>query len=373
MSKTSRYVAICFAGLALGSSGCGSTQKICPPVVSPNAGTNTTGNVSAKWRASAETNAGINAGTNATTTARAKAPPTDAELREAADLRARAQANVDAGRLREAVPDLERAFSLSRDITLFGDLGFALDAVGRFDESWLALYRFRAEASAAYEPVRAKIDAKLNELEKQLGGLVIATDAPEAELIIRGQVLAKLPLATPIFLAPGDVSVVVRAAGKPDFTLRSRVAIGSVTRASANFAASAAVGVLTPPVPPAPPSPPILPLVVIGGGVVVLGGALAAGVIYSGKVEQFDLNHCGKADAKPICKSLDTNANISMLKATGVLLGGALVTGIIGYAIMRGNTPELDCPQVGKAAPLQLRCGAGADGNGAGIGCVGTF
>jgi hypothetical protein len=230
--------------------------------------------------------------------------------------------------------------------------------------------------------VRAKIDAKLAELENQLGGLMIDTDTPGAELIVRRQVVAKLPLLTPIFLAPGDISVIVRAPGKPRITVRSRVAIGSVTHASANLAALAggAMGVvggtlgsggaLTPPV---PPSPPILPIVLVGGGAVVIGGALAAGIIYSGKAEQLDLNHCGKADAKPICKSLDADANISMLKVTGGLLGSALVTGIVAYIIMRPKAPDLDCPKVGKAAPLHVRCGVGADGNGAGIGCFGSF
>ncbi len=427
MLKTSRYVTLCFAGITLGASGCGSTQKICPPVVAPKVMTNVTSDGSAKTRVDLGGNAGTNAAADAAATARAKVAPTEAELREAADLRARAQGHVDAGRWREALPDLERAFSLSGDVTMLGDLGLALHAAGRFDEAWLALYRFRAEARASYEPIRAKIDAKLGELEKQLGGLVIDTDTPGAELIVRGQVVAKLPLATPIFLAPGDVSVIVRAAGKPDFTLRSRVAIGAVARASANLGAVAAVGVgtvgdvggalgrptgavggalggvggtlggvggalgrpsggvkqpagtvgavggvgaFTPPVPtPAP----ILPIVIITGGVVVLGGALAAGVIYSGKAEQFDLNHCGKADAKPICKSLDSDANVSMLKVTGGLLGGALVTGIVAYLIVRPKAPDLDCPQVGKAAPLRLRCGAGADNNGAGIACVGAF
>jgi hypothetical protein len=186
-------------------------------------------------------------------------------------------------------------------------------------------------------------------------------------------VVAKLPLATPIFLAPGDVSVTVRAAGKRDLTVRSRVAIGTVARASANLANLGAIGVGAPALPPVPPAPPIWPIVVVAGSAVVIGGALTAGIIYSGKAEQFDLNHCGKADAKPVCKSLDSDANISMLKVTGSLVGGALITGIVAYIIMRPKTPELGCPQVGKAAPLRVRCGAGADGNGAAVGCVGAF
>jgi hypothetical protein len=174
----------CFASLILGASGCGSA---CPPATSPKAIKSATSDVS----------------TAPHTAARAKVPPTEAERREAADLRARAQGNVDAGRWPEALPDLERAFSLSADVTILGDLGLALDAVGRFDESWFALYRFRAEASATYTPLREKIDAKLGELEKQLGGLMIDADTPGAELIVREQVLEKLHLSTPIFLHLG--------------------------------------------------------------------------------------------------------------------------------------------------------------------------
>jgi hypothetical protein len=414
-----------------------------------------TGDASAKARLDADAAAAANARTNAAmdagATARAKLPPTDAELREAAELRAKARANVDAGRWREALPDLERAFSLSGDVTLLGDLGLALQAVGRLDEAWIALYRFRAEARAAYEPVRAKIDAKLGDLEKQLGGLTIDTDTPGAELIVRGQVVAKLPLATPIFLAPGDVSVIVRAPGKPDFTVRSRVAIGAVARASANLTAVAGVGVgavggtlsgvggtlgrptgvvggtlggvggalggvggtlgrptgglsapsgevsgpsgglsaptgavgavggvvggvgaLTPPVPPAPP---IWPIVVGGIGIGVVGIAVIGSAVHSGRLDNFDAKLCGKSGASPECPAIESGLKATTgLQVTGYLLGGiALTTGIIVFAVTRSATADLECPKVGQAAPLRVRCGVGADGNGAGAACMGTF
>lgn len=419
-------------GLASGAVGCGSSQQRCLPAVSGNAATNLTGS------AAAEANGAVDAGANATgdaaANARAKVPPTDAELREAAELRARAKAQIDAGKWREALPDLERSFALSGDVTMLGDLGFSLDAAGRFDEAWMAFFRFRAEARAAYEPIKAKVDAKFGELQARLGGLQIDTDAPGAELIVRGQVVARLPLATPIYLAPGDAAVVVRVAGKPDYTVRSRVAVGAVARARANLAdigagAVGAVGGVTAGVggtlggvggalggvggglgvgrpsgnvqapsgnvgavggvtgavggvaggvgapaltPPPPPAPPVWPIVVGIGGIAVVGGAIAASVVHKGRLDDFDAKLCGKAGASPDCPALDASLGTTKgLQVAGYLLGGvALTTGIVVFAVTR-SAP--DCPKVGQAAPLRMSCGVGADGTGAGMSCVGAF
>lgn len=444
MSRIYRYVtsSLCIVGLASSAVGCGSSQQQCRPAlpaISGDAATNLTGNVSGGVTAGA--NAGVDASADAAASARAKVPPTDAELRQAAELRARAKAQIDVGKWREALPDLERAFVLSGDVTMLGDLGFSLDAAGRFDEAWAAFFRFRAEARAAYEPIKAKVDAKLGELQAKLGGLQIDTDAPGAEVIIRGQVVARLPLATPIYLAPGDAAVVVRVPGKPDYTLRSRVAVGAVARARANLAdiGAGAVGVvggvttgvggalggvggtlggvggglglgrptgnvsapsgnvgavggvtgavggvtgtvggvtgglgapaLTPPVPPAPP---VWPIVVGVGGVVVVGGAIAASVVHKGRLDNFDAKLCGKAGASPECPAIDASLGTTKgLQVAGYLLGGiALTTGIVVFAVTR-SVP--DCPKVGQSAPLRMSCGVGADGTGAGMSCVGAF
>jgi len=429
MSGIYRYVtsSLCIVGLLSGGVGCGSSQQQCRPAISGDAVADVTGN--ATGRADGAVNAGANAIADATANARAKVPPTDAELRQAAELRAKAKAQIDVGKWREALPDLERAFALSGDVTMLGDLGLSLDAAARFDEAWVALFRFRAEARAAYEPLKAKIDAKLGELEAKLGGLVIDTDAPGAEVVVRGQVVARLPLATPIYLAPGDAAVVIRVAGKPDYTLRSRVAVGAVARARANLAdigvgAVGAVGGVTagvggtlggvggalggvgglgrpggnvqgpsgsvgavggvtgavggvaggvgaPALTP-PPSPPVWPIVVGVGGIAVVGGAIAASVVHKGRLDDFDAKLCGKAGASPECPALDASLGTTKgLQVAGYLLGGvALTTGIIVFAVTR-SVP--DCPKVGQAAPLRMSCGVGADGTGAGMSCVGAF
>ncbi|MDI1479789.1 hypothetical protein [Polyangium sp. y55x31] len=401
---------------------------------------------------------------DATADARANAnanvepPRTEAQLREAAELRARAKVNIDAGRLREALPDLERAFELSGDVTILGDLGLALQAAGRLDEAWLALHRFRVEARAAYEPVRARIDAALGELSGKLGGLVVEGGVPGALVLVRGQIAAKLPMTSPIYLAPGDVSVVVRPPGKPDLMVRARVAVGAIARASANLdtpgiglaaggltgtvgglagglgkptgqltgavggltapiggiagGLTAPVGGLTAPNPgleaPNPgldvPNPnigapnlsapvgavtapvgaiaapvtaataPVWPIVVGVGGLAVMGGAIAASVVHSGRLDNFDANLCGGSGASPECPSIESGLKVTTgLQVVGYILGTAAVTtGIVVFALTR-SAPDLECPKVGRAPTLTLQCGPHVGGKGGGVGCVGTF
>ncbi|WP_170228981.1 tetratricopeptide repeat protein [Polyangium fumosum] len=400
----------------------------------------------------------VDAAADARANANVEPPRTEAQLREAAELRARAKVNIDAGRLREALPDLERAFELSGDVTILGDLGLALQAAGRLDEAWLALHRFRAEARVAYEPMRAKIDVALGELSAKLGGLVVEGGVPGALVLVRGQIAAKLPMTSPIYLAPGDVSVVVRPPGKPDLTVRARVAVGAVARASANLDTpgigvaaggltgtvgglaggltgglgrptggltgavggltapvggltapvggltapnpgieapnpgltapnpnlgapnlSAPVGALTAPVgtiaaPVAAATAPVWPIVVGVGGLAVMGGAIAASVVHSGRLDNFDANLCGGSGASPECPSIESGIKVTTgLQVVGYILGtAALTTGIVVFAVTR-SAPDLECPKVGRAPALTLQCGPHVGGKGGGVGCVGTF
>jgi hypothetical protein len=364
------------AALFAAAAGCGGSSPGSNCLKAPDASVR--GDLSASASASASAEADVNA--------KAEPPPTEAELREAAELRARARVNVDAGKLREALPDLERAFQLSRDVTLLGDLGLALQASGRLEEAWLSLNRFRVEARAQYEPVRARIDAAMGELEKQLGGLIIEADAPDARLFVRGRLAARLPMTTPIFLAPGEVSVEVRARGKANATIRARISLGEVARARANLVAAApalgagglaAGGVRAPDVPAvAPPSLPIWPIVVGVGGLAVVGGAIAASVVYSNKLDAFDANLCDGPGASPECPAIESSLKVTTgLQVAGYLLGGvALTTGIVVFAVTRSApSPSLDCPEAALEKRPIIACGPRMGGGAMGIGCAGSF
>ncbi|UQA59653.1 tetratricopeptide repeat protein [Polyangium aurulentum] len=377
--------------------GCGSPQTPqanCPELRAPDASIG--GDLSGRGSVSADADANASARANADATA--EVPPTAAELREAAELRARAKVNVDAGKLREALPDLERAFELSRDVTLLGDLGLALQAAGRLDEAWIALNRFRLEARAQYEPVRAKIDAALGDLQKQLGGLIVEADTPDAQLWVRGKLAARLPMASPIYLLPGDVSVVVRARGKADATIRARIALGEVARARANLpdlslgaggvgvggigAGGLGAGLGTPDLPPVqpPPTPSVWPWVLGIGGVVVVGGAIVASVVHVNKLDAFDANLCDGPGASPECPAIKSGIKVTTgLQVAGYILGGAaLTTGIVVFALASSapsvSGPSLDCPKTGCVRPPPvLQCGPRMGGGAMGFGCGGTF
>jgi hypothetical protein len=276
--------------------------------------------------------------------------------------------------------------------------------------------------------VRARIDAAIGELEKQLGGLIIDTDVPDAEVVVRGwDIDAKLPKAAPIYLTPGDVSVVIRAPGRADATVSARVALGKVARAGVNLLALGAgvaggvvggvgavggtlgggLGRLTGTTPTAqtptgpslpapslpapslpvpslpapalvPPAPPIWPIVLGIGGLAVVGGAIAASVSYSNKLDAFDANLCDGGAAGPECPTIESGIKLTTgLQVVGYVLGGAALTvGIVVFGVTRSaKPPELDCPEVGKKAPLpiMLRCGPSLSGNGGGLGCSGAF
>ncbi|MBK9261202.1 MAG: hypothetical protein IPM54_15530 [Polyangiaceae bacterium] len=124
-----------------------------------------------------------------------------------------------------------------------------------------------------------------------------------------------------------------------------------------------------------PPAPPVWPIVVGVGGVVVVGGAIAASVVHSGRLDTFDANLCGKSGATPECPAIESGLKVTTgLQVAGYLVGGiALTAGVVAFAVTRSATAAVDCPNEGKAAPLMVRCGVSAGGQGAGVGCFGAF
>lgn len=356
-------------------------------------------------------------------------PPAEAQLREAAELAARARVQINAGNLRAALPDLERAFSLSHDVALLGDLGLALQAAGRLPEAWLALHRFRLEARGAYEPVRARIDAALAAIEPQLGGLVVESNVPGAALLIRGQVAARLPMETPVFVAPGEVSVTLRARGRADVAVNTRVEAGARVRARGSFAAATlpnlgplAVGVPAVSAPalgvtavsapdlgapnvsapnvqapgvrapavgtpgvavPAPPAPNPWPIVLSVGAGVVLTGGIIASIVHANLNAALNANLCTETGGGPECPSIRAGLGITTaLQAVGYTLAGLSATaGIVLFAVLRAapavpSAPTIDCGRAERPRPRALRpalmCVPGVSDSLA-LGCVGTF
>ncbi|MBL8683058.1 MAG: hypothetical protein JNK05_28080 [Myxococcales bacterium] len=170
-----------------------------------------------------------------------EAPATTAQLSLAAQLAVRGRASLAANAFAEAIASLDAAFRLSGDVSLLGDLGFALQGALRIDEAWIALRRFKLEAPSVYATVSARVDAALSALQARLGAVNVSADVPNASLYYRGWLVGRLPLAAPVFVLPGDAVLTVRAPGLPEVRVTARVEIGAVASVDARLSVRGSV------------------------------------------------------------------------------------------------------------------------------------
>lgn len=286
--------------------------------------------------------------------------PTEPELEEARRLAAQARAAMAAGNLTAALPDLERAFELSRDVTLLGDLGLCLEAAGRLGAAWGAMFRFKTEARAQYEgEARARIDAAMGRIQPRLGAVRVEADVEGAEVVVGGRVIGRLPLEEAIYLDAGSQTITFRARGRRAVDVDVDVAAGATARARAELPEiDASAGD-----PDADLDPDAnvdagggIPLGVwIVGGVAVVGltVALVATGVRGSLSSDLDAEMPGTPEFDDIQGSIDT-AKVWQIGAF-VVAGLAVVGALLIYALVdTGSDVEsnLDCPEVASGRDL---------------------
>lgn len=348
-------------------------------------------------------------------------PATQAQLDLSAQLAVRGRASLAASAWLEAIASLEAAYRLSGDVSLLGDLGFAYQGAARIDLAWLMLHRFKLEAPGAYAAVRARVDGALAALLPRLGGVSIDEGAAVgAQVWYRGMLVARLPLAEPLFVLPGVAPFTVRAAGMLDARVHAEVAIGAVARVSASLAPLAlpaaavsglglrgpTVSVPTPNVsvpPVAPPAPSLVPLALgITGGVIGLGaivGYIGFGVL-APRLEAPELMCPAMGGGSQECLNIRGALDVwNVLRITGTVVGTLTIgASIVTYFVLKPalsarppevprptlNGPSLDAPLLcangacdRPRRPFVARpvfgCAPSASGDSAGLGCFGTF
>jgi tetratricopeptide (TPR) repeat protein len=305
--------------------------------------------------------------------------PSAADLRLAANLRAQAEAAFNAGNLQAALPNLERAFDLTGDVSLAGMLGLALQAAGRLGLAWLMMNRFMIEADAGLRGgLEARIRTAMGSIEANLGGLRIDGDfGARGQVWWNGDLVANLPLDGAIYFDPGSVNLEIRGDARIATTLSANIAIGAIGSLSADLAvavgapslAGSLPGVGVPSVPAIgfDPWPVILGLgavaivlgVAIGVPASILVGDLNAAL--NARIDAGEIN-CETDPGNPLCSRTDIEIGnvfewIGWLGAS-VLGAAALTIGIV--ALVLGNTAasvpdvDLDCPEA-DARREQLR------------------
>lgn len=157
---------------------------------------------------------------------------TDADLRAALALAARARATFDGGAELDALADLERAFELSGDASLAGMLGLSLKAAGRLPEAWSMLHLFlRAAPPDLRASLEARVRAALGELEAQLGGVRIAGDfGARGQVFLDGRLVAELPIDGALYLPPGHLRLEIRGDARLAQHVEVDVAAGGIAR-----------------------------------------------------------------------------------------------------------------------------------------------
>jgi hypothetical protein len=211
---------------------------------------------------------------------------------------------------------------------------------------------------------RAGLESDLAGIRTHVGLLDVVSSTPHAELWIAGVRSASLPLANPLHVRAGTISVEVRAEGYlPE--IRPVTVLGglrAVARETVNLTADVQrpIAPVLPPVVVAPvvpvipregadtrrvPTSRIVGLSLLGAGVIGLGVGVAGVVVYSGNVSSFNGNPtCGSAALNDTCRPLyDAGLTARTVGITGIIVGGALVAGgLTALALsLRGPTRGL--------------------------------
>ncbi|MFO0601559.1 MAG: PEGA domain-containing protein [Polyangiales bacterium] len=253
----------------------------------------------------------------------------DQEIRRGLELRR-------AGHDDEALDAFRRAWELDRSPRARAQMGFAEQALGRWAD---ADAHVREAGAAATDPWvvrnRAAIDTAIAVIDQHMGRLDVRGMPVGAAVFVDGRPVGTLPLAQPLRLVAGNVSLTLRADGfaeatravtvPPNGMARETVELHPVAPAPTTPAAPASPAAPTSPAEPPQPLPvaPVDPShtsprrtigwTLVGvGGAAILGG-LVAQVIREGRISEF-------------------NANAACREYQGAVYGGGACTDLYGSA-----------------------------------------
>lgn len=149
----------------------------------------------------------------------------EALLREGVDLRAQ-------GRDVEAFARFREAWMIAPSPRARAQMGWAAQALGRWREAEQMLREAAAAQGDAWiESNRAELARSLADVSARLGDLMVECEVAGAELSVDGEVVGALPLATPLRVPIGAVTIRVAAEGYLAVTREGvRVRAGVVAR-----------------------------------------------------------------------------------------------------------------------------------------------
>ena len=184
-------------------------------------------------------------------------------------------------------------------------------------------------------PDRADAEAQLAECRKHLGSINVVVDTPDAAILVDDQVAARAPVSSPIWLKPGEHTIVARLGEQKSAPQSVSLTEGSSQNVTLKLKVASAPEQVAPPVEPLSPEPlpgsgsskgsKTAPIVVLVAGGALTVTAVALGIVYKGKgddentrrlllLSQFDTKFPGAACSAPsgsvatACDTLDKSA-----------------------------------------------------------------
>jgi hypothetical protein len=305
-------------------------------------------------------------GLAATPPARAQAEACDAQFHDGVEARR-------GGRDAEALEQFTRSWEGCHRPRARVQMAWAYQALGRWVDAATNLGAALEQRDDPWvEARRAQLEDDLRAMQGHVGSVEVAGDAPGAEVLLDGAVVATLPMRAPLPWAAGEVRLEVRLAGRRPWGRTIAVAPGAVTRERVELPAE----------PPAEPPAARVGSVVpaprrsalrhgLGVGASVGGGVVLAGAVVA---YAYGLSEVGAYNDDPDCPGveaanqpascdgrLQTSRAMEVTSAVGFGVGAALaITGVVLLLTERGGRAD--------AAPgSSFACGAGPGAVGCGL------
>ena len=269
--------------------------------------------------------------------------------------------------------------ALGRWVPAEADLGHAL---ARGDDAWIGRNKVLLEQA-------------LIEIRGHLGSLQITGGVPGAEVLVDGASVARLPLAAPLRVNAGHVTLEVRAPGYAPLARAVVVPKRGLARETVALVAA------SPSNAPSPSSEAAVALAVAGPpgaraetsdasgngwsvrqkvGVAFGAAAVVSAVVGTtflfvreGRAQDFNNAGCGTEALTPDCSGLREKADSALAWGLAGLAGTLVLGGVGAYLLLWPSGGELN--RVAKADPSAgLRCApAWQGGSGASLSCGGRF
>ena len=308
---------------------------------------------------------------------------------EPGDATSSEDALIDRGvALREARSDaaaletFRKAYELKQGARALAQVALAEQALGRWVEAEVDLTQALGRRD---DPWIARNKGLLNqalaEIQDHLGSLQVSGGVSGAELFLDDVRAGKLPLARPLRVNVGVVSLQVRAAGYLPYTRVLNIPRQGLVQEMVVLVPAAASS-------PSPPSP----AVSIGGEArgwpvrTKVGLALSAGAVVSaavgttfllvrdGRARTFNDAGCGTEALTPDCSSLRDKEETAKAVSVVGLMGAVVLGGLGAYLLVWPSRPDPNrVAEVERPARAgMLRC-APSPGAGMSVTCVGRF